>query len=69
MKCSDTPKEEEWLRAVTLSLHPKANYVKVKLIRLIGMMLVVFVKRDLVEFVTNVSACTVGTGILGKMVG
>lgn len=65
---SDTPREEEWLKAVTVSLHIKAEYVKVKLIRLIGMMLVVFVKKELQEHVSDVAACTVGTGILGKMV-
>ena len=39
-----------------------------KLIRLIGMMLVVFVKKELQEHVSDIAACTVGTGILGKMV-
>lgn len=65
---NDSAREEEWLQACTLSLHPGAVYVKVKLVRLIGMMLIVFVKRELEEHVSNVAAETVGTGILGKMV-
>lgn len=31
------------------------------------MMLVVFVKKELQNFVTDVASCTVGTGLLGKM--
>ena len=64
----ETPREEEWLKAVTVSLHIKAEYVKVKSIRLIAMMLVVFVRKELQDSVTDVATCTVGTGILGKMV-
>jgi len=64
---TDSPREEEWLKAVTFSLHTKAEYVKVRLVRLIGMMLVIFVKKELQEYVSDVSSCTVGTGLLGKM--
>ncbi|RWS22603.1 Type II inositol-1:4:5-trisphosphate 5-phosphatase-like protein, partial [Leptotrombidium deliense] len=64
---NDTPREEEWLQACVHSLHPNAEYAKVKLVRLIGMMLVVFIKKELQEYVTNIGAETVGTGILGKM--
>lgn len=64
---NDSTREEEWLQACTLSLHPGAIYVKIKLVRLIGMMLIVFVKRELEEHISNVAAETVGTGILGKM--
>jgi hypothetical protein len=65
---NDSPKEEIWYKACKHGLHPKANYELVKLVRLIGMMLIVFVKKELKQFVTDVSAETVGTGILGKMV-
>lgn len=65
---NDTPKEEMWYKACKHGLHPKASYELVKLVRLIGMMLIVFVKKELKQFVTEVSAETVGTGILGKMV-
>ncbi|KAG9510966.1 Very long-chain specific acyl-CoA dehydrogenase, mitochondrial, partial [Fragariocoptes setiger] len=64
---NDTPREGEWLQACAKSLHPKASYVKVKLIRLIGMMLIVFVRKELEKYVTNVAAETVGTGIMRKM--
>lgn len=64
---NDTIREHEWLKICQDSLHSNAKYVKVKLIRLVGMMLIVFVKRELQPFVTNVAAETVGTGIMRKM--
>ncbi|RWS08740.1 inositol polyphosphate 5-phosphatase OCRL-1-like protein [Dinothrombium tinctorium] len=64
---NETPREEEWLQACVHGLHPNATYVKIKLVRLIGMMLIVFIKKELEEYVTNVAAETVGTGVLGKM--
>jgi len=64
----ESAREDEWLQACSISLHPKSIYVKLKLIRLIGMMLIVFIKKELEEFVSNIAAETVGTGILGKMV-
>ncbi len=41
---NESPKEEEWRAAVAAGLHPGADYRQVKLVRLVGMMLVVFVK-------------------------
>lgn len=64
---NDSIREQEWLNACQTSLHPKANYVRIKLIRLVGMMLIVFVKKELEQYVTNVAAVTVGTGIMRKM--
>lgn len=64
---TDTPKEEEWLEAVKNGLHPKAEYRMVRLTRLIGMMLIVFVKEEHTEHIKNVAADTVGTGIMGKL--
>ncbi|KAI1286655.1 Inositol polyphosphate 5-phosphatase OCRL [Halotydeus destructor] len=66
---TDSPREEEWYQACRHGLHPKTTngYVKVKLVRLVGMMLVVFVRKELSEFVTNIAAETVGTGLLGKL--
>lgn len=64
---TDSPREEEWLRAVALGLHPGSRYRLVKLVRLVGMMLVLFVEERLSAHVQEVEAHWVGTGILGKM--
>uniref|UniRef100_A0A1B6EGW5 Rho-GAP domain-containing protein n=1 Tax=Clastoptera arizonana TaxID=38151 RepID=A0A1B6EGW5_9HEMI len=64
---NETPREDEWRSAVLSSLHPKATYRKVALVRLIGMMLIVLVQEHHVAYVRSVSTETVGTGIMGKM--
>ena len=64
---NESPKEDEWLQTVMASLHSGAKYEKVKLVRLVGMMLIVLVKKDHVKFVTDVAAEVVGTGIMGKL--
>ncbi|XP_054427971.1 type II inositol 1,4,5-trisphosphate 5-phosphatase isoform X4 [Pteronotus mesoamericanus] len=63
----DTPKEEEWFKAVSESLHPDAKYAKVKLIRLVGIMLLLYVKQGHAAHISEVEAETVGTGIMGRM--
>ncbi|XP_064349811.1 type II inositol 1,4,5-trisphosphate 5-phosphatase isoform X5 [Camelus dromedarius] len=63
----DTPKEEEWFKAVSDSLHPDAKYAKVKLIRLVGIMLLLYVKQEHAAHISEVEAETVGTGIMGRM--
>ncbi|XP_078187392.1 type II inositol 1,4,5-trisphosphate 5-phosphatase isoform X14 [Callithrix jacchus] len=63
----DTPKEEEWFKAVSEGLHPDAKYAKVKLIRLVGIMLLLYVKREHAAYISEVEAETVGTGIMGRM--
>ncbi|KAJ9595367.1 hypothetical protein L9F63_027248, partial [Diploptera punctata] len=65
---NDTPREEEWQEAVLNGLHKKARYHKVALVRLVGMMLLVFVQEQHAAYVRGIATETVGTGIMGKMI-
>ena len=65
---ADSPRESEWLQACFMGLHQQSQYELVKLVRLVGMMLIVFIKKELLPYVSQVCEEKVGTGILGKMV-
>uniref|UniRef100_A0A6M2DJ32 phosphoinositide 5-phosphatase n=1 Tax=Xenopsylla cheopis TaxID=163159 RepID=A0A6M2DJ32_XENCH len=66
---NDTPREEEWSAAVMRSLHPGAVYVRLKVVRLVGIMLVLAVQEKHKQYVLidELFTDTVGTGIMGKM--
>ncbi|XP_076827910.1 type II inositol 1,4,5-trisphosphate 5-phosphatase isoform X2 [Brachyhypopomus gauderio] len=64
---ADTPKEQEWMKAVSEGLHPDAKYALVKVVRLVGIMLLFYVKEKHASYISELEAETVGTGIMGRM--
>ncbi|XP_076642759.1 oculocerebrorenal syndrome of Lowe [Halictus rubicundus] len=64
---NDTPREEEWRQVVAKSLHPDGVYEQVAIVRLVGMMLLIYALNSHIPFIKDVSVDTVGTGIMGKM--
>ncbi|XP_013418974.1 inositol polyphosphate 5-phosphatase OCRL-1 [Lingula anatina] len=64
---AESQREQEWFAAVRQGLHPQAAYKKLCLIRLVGMMLILFVKKELTHHIKKVKAEQVGTGLLGMM--
>ncbi|KAM9471171.1 inositol polyphosphate 5-phosphatase OCRL isoform 1-T1 [Clarias gariepinus] len=63
----DSSRQQLWVDAVERSLHPKAKYRQVRLFRLVGMMLVVFVRKEHKNHISEVAAAAVGTGLMNKM--
>ncbi|TRY88810.1 hypothetical protein DNTS_015023, partial [Danionella cerebrum] len=63
----DSSKEAQWVDAVEKSLHHKTKYIQVRIIRLVGMMLVVYVKKEHWNHIREVASESVGTGLMNKM--
>ncbi|ROL51781.1 Inositol polyphosphate 5-phosphatase OCRL-1 [Anabarilius grahami] len=63
----DSSKEQLWVNAVERSLHHKARYMQVRIIRLVGMMLVVYVNKEHIDHIREVASESVGTGLMNKM--
>ncbi|XDV37270.1 hypothetical protein PO909_006899 [Leuciscus waleckii] len=63
----DSSKEQLWVDAVEKSLHHKARYIQVRIIRLVGMMLVVYVNKVHKDHIREVASESVGTGLMNKM--
>ncbi|KAI5105103.1 inositol polyphosphate 5-phosphatase OCRL-1 isoform X1, partial [Silurus meridionalis] len=63
----DSSRQQLWVDAVERSLHPKARYSQVRFIRLVGMMLVVFAKKEHKNHISEIAAESVGTGLMNKM--
>jgi phosphatidylinositol-bisphosphatase len=55
-------------QVIVNSLHRKGVYVQVALVRLVGIMLLVYALEPHIPYIENVSTDTVGTGIMGKLV-
>jgi phosphatidylinositol-bisphosphatase len=64
---SGSSREDEWYSKVSEALCHGVSYVKVKLVRLVGIMLVIFVREPLKRHVRNCLVQSVGTGLLGMM--
>lgn len=63
----DSSKEQLWVDAVERSLHHKARYIQVRIIRLVGMMLVVYIKKEHKNLIREIASESVGTGLMNKM--
>ncbi|XP_026081008.1 inositol polyphosphate 5-phosphatase OCRL-1-like isoform X2 [Carassius auratus] len=63
----DSSKEQLWVEAVEKSLHHKAKYKQIRIIRLVGMMLVVYVNKEHEHHIREVASESVGTGLMNKM--
>lgn len=60
-------REKEWLSAITSCLESLAeNYTQVEVVRMLGIMLVVFVKDSFLSQISNVDKDRISSGELGN---
>jgi len=64
---NDSSREDQWIKSIENGLPKSADYFKLKHVRLVGMMLVVFVQTKHKMQVNDVESETNGTGIMGMM--
>ncbi|EDV19934.1 uncharacterized protein TRIADDRAFT_32656, partial [Trichoplax adhaerens] len=65
LQLKESSRAEEWVKIV--DKHLPIDMCKVRGIRLVGMLLLVYAKSNLREFITEIHADHVGTGIMGMM--
>lgn len=72
---TESAREEEWISACSRSLSDhygqpglQEDYIQLKFVRLIGMVLIVYLRKEHEGYVSNIAVKTVGTGLLGTMV-
>ncbi|XP_011706727.1 PREDICTED: inositol polyphosphate 5-phosphatase OCRL-1-like, partial [Wasmannia auropunctata] len=58
---------DSYRQVIVNSLHPGGIYTQVALVRLVGIMLLVYALETHIPFIENVCTDTVGTGIMGKL--
>ncbi|KAL2912761.1 hypothetical protein HK105_207753 [Polyrhizophydium stewartii] len=65
----NTAKEDEWCKAIetALAASQSEKYIKIAAKQLIGMLMVVYLRRPLYPFVHDVASESVGTGIFSMM--
>uniref|UniRef100_A0A1L8DVX8 Putative inositol-145-triphosphate 5-phosphatase synaptojanin inp51/inp52/inp53 family n=1 Tax=Nyssomyia neivai TaxID=330878 RepID=A0A1L8DVX8_9DIPT len=56
-----------WVSRVMDGVHPGGDYEELASVRLVGMMLIIVIRRELKRFVKSVATTTVGTGTLNMM--
>jgi len=61
-------REEDWKKLIESSFQKKDQYRKVISKQLVGMLLLIYAKQDLIPFIQDVATDSAATGILGIMV-
>ncbi|CAJ0758941.1 5047_t:CDS:2, partial [Entrophospora sp. SA101] len=65
---SDSTREEDWCRAVTQGLGDKAeDYWKITSKQLVGILLVVMVKKKYIPYIKEIRTDCAGVGLMGMM--